>query len=144
MCKRQKSDEDVDAFETTANVSNGGLKIPLAEDWRQASLSWGHFDMLDDPIEYQLKGISQTQINLKKGMTFASGLRSVLRQDPDIIMVGEIRDAETEIDVENKAFHSGLSGLVPMEATIGSYNAPEFISGDIYHLSRIDGQPPLA
>lgn len=50
---------------------------------------------LEDPIEYQLDGISQTQINLKKGMTFASGLRSVLRQDPDIIMVGEIRDSET-------------------------------------------------
>ncbi len=50
---------------------------------------------LEDPIEYQLEGISQTQINLKKGMTFANGLRSVLRQDPDIIMVGEIRDAET-------------------------------------------------
>jgi general secretion pathway protein E len=50
---------------------------------------------LEDPIEYQLDGISQTQINEKKGMTFASGMRSVLRQDPDIIMVGEIRDAET-------------------------------------------------
>lgn len=50
---------------------------------------------LEDPIEYQLDGISQTQINTKKGMTFASGLRSVLRQDPDIIMVGEIRDEET-------------------------------------------------
>ena len=50
---------------------------------------------LEDPIEYQLDGVSQTQINLKKGMTFASGLRSVLRQDPDIIMVGEIRDSET-------------------------------------------------
>jgi general secretion pathway protein E len=50
---------------------------------------------LEDPIEYQLEGVSQTQINLKKGMTFASGLRSILRQDPDIIMVGEIRDAET-------------------------------------------------
>jgi len=50
---------------------------------------------LEDPIEYQLDGISQTQINTKKGMTFASGLRSVLRQDPDIIMVGEIRDQET-------------------------------------------------
>jgi general secretion pathway protein E len=52
---------------------------------------------LEDPIEYQLEGISQTQINLKKGMSFASGLRSVLRQDPDIIMVGEIRDAETAV-----------------------------------------------
>ena len=52
---------------------------------------------LEDPIEYQLDGISQTQINEKKGMTFASGMRSVLRQDPDIIMVGEIRDAETAV-----------------------------------------------
>lgn len=52
---------------------------------------------LEDPIEYQLEGISQTQINTKKGMTFASGLRSVLRQDPDIIMVGEIRDQETAV-----------------------------------------------
>lgn len=52
---------------------------------------------LEDPIEYQLDGISQTQINTKKGMTFASGLRSVLRQDPDIIMVGEIRDKETAV-----------------------------------------------
>lgn len=50
---------------------------------------------IEDPIEYQLAGVSQTQINEKKGMTFAAGLRSVLRQDPDIIMVGEIRDAET-------------------------------------------------
>jgi len=52
---------------------------------------------LEDPIEYQLDGISQTQINTKKGMTFASGMRSVLRQDPDIIMVGEIRDHETAV-----------------------------------------------
>ena len=50
---------------------------------------------LEDPIEYQLDGISQTQINEKKGMTFASGMRNLLRQDPDIIMVGEIRDGET-------------------------------------------------
>lgn len=50
---------------------------------------------LEDPIEYQLPGISQMQVSEKKGMTFARGLRSVLRQDPDIIMVGEIRDRET-------------------------------------------------
>ena len=53
---------------------------------------------LEDPIEYRLEGISQTQVNEKKGMTFASGLRHVLRQDPDIIMVGEIRDRETARD----------------------------------------------
>lgn len=50
---------------------------------------------LEDPIEYELEGISQTQINTKKGMTFARGLRNILRQDPDVIMVGEIRDHET-------------------------------------------------
>lgn len=50
---------------------------------------------LEDPIEYQLKGINQSQIDSKKGYTFASGLRSILRQDPDIVMVGEIRDLET-------------------------------------------------
>ncbi len=50
---------------------------------------------LEDPIEYSLTGINQVQINPKAGLTFTSGLRSILRQDPDIIMVGEIRDSET-------------------------------------------------
>lgn len=49
----------------------------------------------EDPVEYQIPGVNQVQINDKKGLTFASGLRSALRQDPDVIMVGEIRDAET-------------------------------------------------
>ena len=61
---------------------------------------------LEDPIEYQLDGISQTQINVKKGMTFASGLRSILRQDPDVIMLGEIRDQETAV----MAIQSALTG----------------------------------
>jgi general secretion pathway protein E len=61
---------------------------------------------LEDPIEYQLDGISQTQINEKKGMTFAGGLRNILRQDPDIIMVGEIRDRETA----EMAIQSALTG----------------------------------
>lgn len=50
---------------------------------------------VEDPVEYKLDGISQVQVNNKAGLTFASGLRSILRQDPDIIMIGEIRDAET-------------------------------------------------
>jgi type IV pilus assembly protein PilB len=61
---------------------------------------------LEDPIEYRLDGIRQSQVNAKIGMTFAHGLRAILRQDPDIIMVGEIRDAETaEI-----AVHAALTG----------------------------------
>ena len=61
---------------------------------------------LEDPIEYSLEFIKQSQVNPQIGFTFARGLRSVLRQDPDIIMVGEIRDRETaEI-----AIHAALTG----------------------------------
>lgn len=50
---------------------------------------------VEDPVEYQLEGVNQVNVNPKVGLTFASGMRSILRQDPDIIMIGEIRDAET-------------------------------------------------
>ena len=50
---------------------------------------------VEDPVEYKLHGINQVQVNVKAGLTFAGGLRSILRQDPDIIMIGEIRDTET-------------------------------------------------
>jgi len=54
-----------------------------------------HVITVEDPVEYRIAGIRQVQLNVRAGMTFASGLRSILRQDPDIIMVGEIRDGET-------------------------------------------------
>ena len=61
---------------------------------------------IEDPIEYQIPGINQVQVNQKAGLTFASSLRSILRQDPDVILVGEIRDLETaEI-----AFHAAMTG----------------------------------
>ena len=50
---------------------------------------------VEDPVEYDLQGVSQTQINIRAGMTFAKGLRAILRQDPDVILIGEIRDKET-------------------------------------------------
>jgi len=50
---------------------------------------------VEDPVEYQLKGVNQIQVNEKSGLTFARGLRSILRHDPDVILIGEIRDAET-------------------------------------------------
>jgi len=50
---------------------------------------------IEDPVEYQLKGVNQIQVNEKSGLTFARGLRSILRHDPDVILIGEIRDAET-------------------------------------------------
>lgn len=61
---------------------------------------------IEDPIEYHLKGISQTQVAPKKGYDFASGLRSVMRQDPDVILVGEMRDSETV----NTALQAALTG----------------------------------
>ncbi len=61
---------------------------------------------IEDPVEYQLKGVTQIQVNEKKGLTFARGLRSILRHDPDKIMVGEIRDPETA----QIAIQSALTG----------------------------------
>lgn len=81
---------------------------------------------IEDPIEYHIKGITQTQTEPEKGYTFAAGLKSALRQDPDVIMVGEIRDSETaEI-----ATHSALTGHLVL-STIHTNNAagtfPRFI-----------------
>lgn len=61
---------------------------------------------LEDPVEYKMAGVNQIQVNNEVGLTFATGLRSILRQDPDVIMVGEIRDAETA----NLAIQAALTG----------------------------------
>lgn len=74
---------------------------------------------IEDPIEYQLNGISQVQVNKKAGLTFATALRSFLRQDPDIIMVGEMRDLETaEIAIE-----ASLTGHLVL-STLHTNDAP--------------------
>jgi type IV pilus assembly protein PilB len=67
------------------------LYAALSEIWNEED----KIVTIEDPVEYQLKGITQIPVNEKKGLTFARGLRSILRHDPDKIMVGEIRDAET-------------------------------------------------
>ncbi len=78
---------------------------------------------LEDPVEYQMRGINQIQVNPKIGMRFASGLRSIVRQDPDIILVGEIRDTETaEI-----AIQSALTGHL-LFSTLHTNDAPGAIT----------------
>jgi type IV pilus assembly protein PilB len=78
---------------------------------------------VEDPVEYRLAGINQVQVNPKAGLTFASGLRSILRCDPDIIMVGEIRDKETaQIAVE-----SALTGHLVL-STLHTNDAPGALS----------------
>lgn len=61
---------------------------------------------VEDPVEYSIEGVGQTQVNSKIGMSFASGLRAILRQDPDVVMVGEVRDKETA----QIAIQAGLTG----------------------------------
>ena len=74
---------------------------------------------VEDPIEYQIPGVNQVQVNPRAGITFASGLRSILRQDPDVIMVGEMRDLETaEI-----ALRSALTGHLVL-STVHTNDAP--------------------
>jgi len=65
-----------------------------------------NFVTVEDPVEYQLHGVNQVHVNEKRGLTFASALRSILRQDPDIVMIGEIRDTET-IGIAIKAALTG-------------------------------------
>ena len=78
---------------------------------------------IEDPVEYQLEGINQIQVNLKAGLGFAQGLRSMLRADPDIIMVGEIRDAETA----RIAVESALTGHLVL-STLHTNDAPSAIT----------------
>ncbi len=89
---------------------------------------------LEDPIEYQLKGVNQSQVNSDIGFTFASGLRSLVRQDPDIIMLGEIRDSETA----DMAVHAALTGHVVL-STLHTNDA----AGAMPRLIDMDVEPFL-
>lgn len=104
-------DEARRIFETALHEPNGIILVTGPTGSGKTTTLYAALDILnesarnimtvEDPIEYALHGVSQTQVNAKIGMSFASGLRSILRQDPDIVMVGEIRDRETaEIAVQ--------------------------------------------
>ncbi|MDA9957809.1 ATPase, T2SS/T4P/T4SS family [Gammaproteobacteria bacterium] len=75
--------------------TGSGKTTTLYSGLRHLSDSSQNILTVEDPIEYTLNGIGQTQVNTKTGYTFAKGLRAILRQDPDVVMVGEIRDVET-------------------------------------------------
>ena len=81
------------------------------------------FITLEDPVEYKIEGISQMQVNADIGFTFAAGLRSILRQDPDVIMVGEIRDSETA----QIALQSSMTGHLVF-STVHTNDAPSAYS----------------
>ncbi|MBE9531660.1 MAG: Flp pilus assembly complex ATPase component TadA, partial [Proteobacteria bacterium] len=78
---------------------------------------------VEDPVEYQIKGIGQIQVNPKIDLDFATGLRSILRQDPDVIMIGEIRD----VDTANIAIQASLTGHLVL-STLHTNDAPSAVS----------------
>jgi len=90
---------------------------------------------IEDPVEYMLEGINQVQVNTKAGLTFAAGLRSILRQDPDIIMIGEIRDEETA----QIAVRAAITGHLVL-STLHTNDAP----GAITRLVDMGVEPYLA
>lgn len=75
--------------------TGSGKTTTLYTILRELNVQTKNVITVEDPVEYKLKGINQIQVNAKAGLTFAAGLRSILRQDPDTIMIGEIRDGET-------------------------------------------------
>jgi type IV pilus assembly protein PilB len=93
-----------------------------------------HIITVEDPIEYRMDGINQVQVNPRAGLTFASGLRSILRNDPDIIMIGEIRDHETA----RIAIESSLTGHMVL-STLHTNDS----SGAIARLGDMDIEPYL-
>jgi type IV pilus assembly protein PilB len=85
---------------------------------------------IEDPVEYDIRGVNQIQVNPKKNINFINGLRSIVRQDPDIIMVGEIRDSETA----NIAINAAMTGhlvLSTMHANTAATNLPRLIDMEI-------------
>ena len=108
--------EDLHKFDSLLNRSHGvifvtgptgsGKSTTLYACLNRINSAEKNVITIEDPIEYQLEGISQIQVASKKGMTFATSLRHVLRQDPDVIMIGEVRDVETA----RMAIQSSLTG----------------------------------
>lgn len=86
--------------------TGSGKTTTLASFLRDVNVTGSKIITLEDPIEYRIAGIEQTQVDPDAGYTFAGGLRSILRQDPDVIMVGEMRDVETA----ETAVHAALTG----------------------------------
>ena len=138
------SGDDLEKYERLIRLKNGVLLIVGPTGSGKSSTMYAMINALntrevnlvtlEDPVEYNVDGVNQVQINEKVGMTFASGLRAILRQDPDVIAVGEIRDGETaEI-----AMRAAITGHVVL-STIHTNDAP----GTIERLQDIGVEPYL-
>src|SRR5262245_2546550 len=103
--------------------TGSGKSTTLYSSVREILVPTDNFVTVEDPVEYQLEGVNQVQVSVKRGLTFAAALRSILRQDPDTILIGEIRDTET-IDIAVKA---ALTGHLVL-STLHTNDAPSTIT----------------
>ncbi|MEG2632084.1 MAG: ATPase, T2SS/T4P/T4SS family, partial [Comamonas sp.] len=103
--------------------TGSGKTTTLYAALQRLDASSGNIMTVEDPIEYELAGIGQTQVNSKIDLTFAKALRAILRQDPDIIMIGEIRDFETA----QIAIQASLTGHLVL-ATLHTNDAPSAVT----------------
>jgi type II secretory ATPase GspE/PulE/Tfp pilus assembly ATPase PilB-like protein len=127
------SEEMLDQFKQLLRKTTGMILVTGPTGSGKTTTLYGSLNLInsvdkniitiEDPVEYRLSLIRQTQVNPKAGITFATGLRSILRQDPDVIMVGEIRDLETaEI-----AIQAALTGHLVL-STLHTNDAPEAVT----------------
>ena len=137
-------EDDLKKFDTLLNRTHGiifvtgptgsGKSTTLYACLNRINSAEKNVMTIEDPIEYQLEGISQMQVAAKKGVTFVNALRHVLRQDPDVIMVGEVRDAETA----RMAIQSSLTGHLVFSTLHTNDSA-----GAISRLLDLDVEPYL-
>lgn len=127
------SDENLKRFDDVLDIPNGIILVTgptgsgktttlytVLNDFNDVGTN---IITVEDPVEYRLDGINQVQVNNKAGLTFAQGLRSILRQDPDIIMIGEIRDEETA----QIAVRAAITGHIVI-STLHTNDAPSTIT----------------
>jgi type IV pilus assembly protein PilB len=137
-------DQELDAFRRSISRAHGAVLTTGPTGSGKSTTLYGallelntperNIITIEDPVEYQIKGITQMQVNLKAGLTFASGLRSMMRADPDVLMVGEIRDRETaQIAVEG-----ALTGHMVL-STLHTNDAP----GALTRLNEMGVEPFL-
>jgi type IV pilus assembly protein PilB len=103
--------------------TGSGKSTTLYATLRELNSPGRNIITVEDPVEYRMVGVNQIQVNPKVGLTFASGLRSILRSDPDIVMIGEIRDPETA----NTGVEAALTGHLVL-ATLHTNDAPSAVT----------------
>ena len=126
-------DEDLSRVQSLVKLSNGMILITGPTGSGKTTTLYAMLQALasperniltiEDPVEYELEGVGQMQVNAKIGLTFADGLRTLVRQDPDVILIGEIRDAETA----SIAVQSALTGHLVL-STLHTNDAPSAVA----------------